>query len=74
MADLINLRQVRKAKARTEKEKTAQANRVAHGTPKALRNLAEAHKDKAEKGHSGHRLEKDGSVGDNRSDQSGDDN
>ena len=58
MADLINLRQARKAKARAEKEKTAQANRVAHGTPKALRNLAEARKDKAEKGLSGHQLEK----------------
>ncbi|HEY4075733.1 MAG TPA: DUF4169 family protein [Rhizomicrobium sp.] len=59
MADLINLRQARKAKARAEKEKTAQANRVAHGTPKALRKLDDARKDKAEKGLSGHKLQKD---------------
>ena len=58
MTEIINLRRVRKAKARAEKDKTAQANRVAHGTPKALRNLSEAAAEKAEKGLSGHRLEK----------------
>ena len=46
MAEIINLRQARKAKARAEKDKTAAANRVAHGTPKTLRNLTKA---KAEK-------------------------
>lgn len=44
-ADLINLRQARKAKARAEKDKTAQANRIAHGTPKALRKLEEARRE-----------------------------
>jgi hypothetical protein len=58
-AEIVNLRRARKAKARAEKDKTAQANRVAHGTPKALRNLAEARKDKADQALSGHRL-KDG--------------
>ena len=48
MAEIINLNRARKAKAKAEKEKTAEANRVLHGTPKALRNLAEARKDKAE--------------------------
>ncbi len=46
MADLINLRRARKAKTRAEKDKTAQANRVAHGTPKALRKLEEARREK----------------------------
>lgn len=46
MADLINLRRARKAKARADKDKTAQANRVAHGTPKALRKLEEARREK----------------------------
>jgi hypothetical protein len=69
MTEIINLNRARKAKARTKKGKTAQANRVAHGTPKALRNLAEARKDKAEKGLSGHVLEKERSVGESRSDQ-----
>lgn len=57
MAEIINLKRARKAKARTEKDKAAEANRVAHGTPKALRNLGQARKDKAEKGLSGHKLE-----------------
>ena len=59
MADLINLRQARKAKAKVEKQKTAEANRVAHGTPKALRDLEKARKDKADQGLGGHRLEND---------------
>jgi hypothetical protein len=59
MAEIVNLRRARKAKARAEKDKTAQANRVAHGTPKALRNLAEARKDKADQALSSHRLEDD---------------
>ena len=46
MADLINLRRARKAKTRAGKDKTAQANRVAHGTPKALRKLEEARREK----------------------------
>jgi len=46
MADLINLRRARKAKTRADKDKTAQANRVAHGTPKALRKLEDARREK----------------------------
>jgi len=58
MAEIVNLRRARKAKARSEKGKTAEANRVAHGTPKALRNLAAARKDKADQALSSHKLEK----------------
>ena len=47
MADVINLRRARKAKARDEKEKAAEANRLLHGTPKNLRDLAKAKSDKA---------------------------
>jgi hypothetical protein len=57
MAEIVNLKRARKAKARTEKEKTAEANRMLHGTPKALRNLSEARKNKADQALSGHRLE-----------------
>ena len=57
MVEIINLNRARKAKKRTEKEKTAEANRVLHGTPKALRNLQKARKDKADQGLSGHKLE-----------------
>ena len=61
MADIINLRRARKGKARAEKEKTAEANRLLHGTPKHLRNLAEARKDKADEALSGHKLDEDDS-------------
>jgi hypothetical protein len=57
--EIINLNRARKAKARAEKDKAAEANRVAHGTPKALKKLAEARKDKSDQRLSGHRLEKD---------------
>jgi hypothetical protein len=59
MAEIVNLNRARKARARAEKNKTAEANRIAHGTPKVLRNLGEARKDKADQALSGHRLEKD---------------
>ena len=58
-AELINLNRARKARTKAEKEKTAEANRVLHGTSKAVRNLAEARKDKADQGLTGHRLEND---------------
>ena len=57
MAEIVNLRRARKAKGKAQKEKTAEANRVLHGTPKALRNLEKARKDKVDQGLSGHRLE-----------------
>ncbi len=57
MAEIVNLNRMRKAKARAEKGKQAEANRALHGTPKAIRKLSEARKDKAEQRLSGHRLE-----------------
>ena len=42
MTEIINLRRARKAKAKGEKQKTAEANRVLHGTPKPVRDLAKA--------------------------------
>ena len=47
MAEIINLRRARKAKARDEKQKAAEANRAVHGTPKHLRDLAKAKTAKA---------------------------
>ena len=60
MTEIINLRQARKARAKADKQKTAQANRVLHGTPKALRKLSDAKKTQAEQRFSGHELEKPG--------------
>jgi hypothetical protein len=42
MGEIVNLRRARKAKARDEKDKAAEANRTIHGTPKHLRSLAKA--------------------------------
>ena len=58
MAEIVNLNRARKGKAKADREKTAEANRIKHGTPKALRNLAEARKDKADQALSDHKLEK----------------
>ena len=46
-AEIINLNRARKAKARAEKAQTAEQNRVQHGTPKHLKQLGKARKDKA---------------------------
>ena len=59
MAEIVNLRRVRKAKAKAEKEKTAEANRVAHGTPKKLRDLAKARSELQARGLENHRLNDD---------------
>jgi hypothetical protein len=59
MAEIVNLRRARKQKARGEKEKTAEANRIVHGTPKHLRTLAKAQSDKAAHNVDAHRLQKD---------------
>jgi hypothetical protein len=42
MGEIVNLRRVKKAKARAEKTAQADANRVKHGVAKVVRKLAEA--------------------------------
>ncbi len=42
MAEIVNLRRVRKGKARTEKEREADTNRAKHGVAKPVRDLANA--------------------------------
>lgn len=49
MADIINLRMARKARARGEAEKQAQANRALHGQTKTARVIAKADKERAER-------------------------
>jgi hypothetical protein len=46
VADIINFRRAKKAKARAVKTAEADANRVKHGVPKSVRNLAQARVDK----------------------------
>ncbi|WP_313612627.1 DUF4169 family protein [Agrobacterium sp.] len=48
-ADVVNLRQFRKQKARSEKEKQAEQNRISFGRTKAEKNLTTALNEKAEK-------------------------
>ena len=55
MADIINLNRARKAKAKAEKTKAAEQNRVLHGTPKHLKELGNARKDKARRDLDAHK-------------------
>ncbi|MBP2549067.1 hypothetical protein J2858_001983 [Neorhizobium galegae] len=48
-ADIVNLRQFRKTKARSEKERQAEQNRLTFGRTKAEKNLTRALNDKAAK-------------------------
>ncbi|MDP9733689.1 MULTISPECIES: DUF4169 family protein [Agrobacterium] len=58
-ADIVNLRQFRKQKARSEKEKQAEQNRLSFGRTKAEKNLTSALNEKAEKALDQSRLEND---------------
>ncbi|AZO46451.1 MAG: DUF4169 family protein [Mesorhizobium sp.] len=60
MGDVVNLRQVRKQKARTEKERQAGENRALHGRSKADRDRDRMAADKAEHFIADHRREKPG--------------
>lgn len=57
MADIVNLRQVRKQKARDEKTRAAEQNRALHGRSKADKQRDRLIADKAEIFVAGHRLD-----------------
>jgi hypothetical protein len=57
MAEVVNLRRVKKAKARAEKSREADANRTKHGTSKAIRDLAKAREEKAVRDADAHKLD-----------------
>ncbi|WP_439627753.1 DUF4169 family protein [Shinella sp.] len=56
--DVVNLRQFRKQKARSEKEKQAEQNRAAFGRTKAEKTLTRALNDKAQKSLDQGRIER----------------
>ncbi len=56
--DVVNLRQVRKQKARSEKERQAEQNRVAFGRTKAEKSLTRALNEKAKNAHDQGRIER----------------
>jgi hypothetical protein len=49
MGDVVNLRQFRKTKARAEKQKSAEQNRITFGRTKAEKELTRARNEKAKK-------------------------
>jgi Domain of unknown function (DUF4169) len=57
MAEIVNLRRARKARARDEKVREAEANRARHGVAKPVRDLAQARAEKDAKAVEAHRLE-----------------
>jgi hypothetical protein len=57
MAEIVNLRQARKRKARAEKEAEAAANRATFGRPKAERSLGDARREIDRRRLEGHRRE-----------------
>ncbi|HXB53133.1 MAG TPA: DUF4169 family protein [Rhizomicrobium sp.] len=58
-AEIINLNRARKAKARDQKAKKADENRVLHGTPKHLKQLGKARTEKDTRDAEGRKLKKD---------------
>ena len=58
MGEIVNLRQARKQKARTEKEKLAGENRALHGRSKAEKDRDRLTAEKAEIFVAGHRRER----------------
>ena len=60
MAEIVNLRKARKAKARADKEAQAAANRVKFGRSTAEKRQVEAERTAAERKLEGHRRDEDG--------------
>lgn len=60
MADIVNLRQARKQKARDEKVRVAEQNRALHGRSKAEKQRDRLIADKSDRFVAGHRREKPG--------------
>jgi hypothetical protein len=58
MADIVNLRQARKAKAKQEKSAKASANRIQFGRTKAEKKLSAARKSLEERALQGHKIPK----------------
>lgn len=56
MADIVNLRQARKAKARVQKDKIAEENRALHGRTKAEKQSDKTAKTKITKHLDDHKL------------------
>ena len=60
MAELVNLRTVRKRAQRRENDARANANRLTHGAPAHLRKLARAQRAKSDRELEAHRIDTGG--------------
>ena len=58
MAELVNLRTVRKQAKRKQDEARANANRLAHSQPRSVRRLAAAEEARTNRNLDGHRIDK----------------
>ncbi|MCW5714197.1 MAG: DUF4169 family protein [Bauldia sp.] len=56
-AEIVNLRRIRKEKARADDKRAAEANRAAFGRTKAEKSVTKAAKDAADRKLDGHRRE-----------------
>ena len=59
MSEIVNLKRVRKTKARYAKEIIAEANRAEHGVSKSAHNRAKALAEKTKRDVDAHKLEED---------------
>jgi hypothetical protein len=59
MAEIVNLRRARKAKARDGKARDAEANRVKHGVAKSAHDLAKARAEKDARDVDARKLDKE---------------
>lgn len=59
MAEIVNLRRVRKTKARDAEAREAEANRLKHGVAKPVRDLARAQAEKDKRLADAHKLNED---------------
>jgi len=60
MSEIVNLRRVKKSKARQAKEVVAQASRAEHGISKSKHKLAKKRAEIDARSVEGHKLDKDG--------------
>ena len=57
MGEIVNLREARKRKARADRERTAEANRLKHGQPKSQKERTRLEGVRARRTHEAHRRE-----------------
>ena len=60
MAEIVNFKRAKKARARAQADEKAAANRVTFGTPKAQRDLAKARREKDAGKIDAHKIDSEG--------------